>query len=185
PGSSPGCRLFVHPNKGTVFRLRPRENPQAQGYFMCDEGRFDVPYINSRERILRPVRRPTTAATADGSAASWEIVLAALGRELADVAHRNAGAVGFVLSPFLTWEEAYRVAKYAKELPPEVRRSLGWVPVLGEDDRYPKDRKGRPVEPVKFTIRAEKCPNRRGVEEMLKHFQGSVIGFDEVLRAAA
>src|SRR5262245_20609026 len=182
PDCSTGCSIFVDHNKDIVYRLRPRENPQAQGYFMCDEGRFDVPYINARERILRPVQRPSSAATADGSAASWEIVLAALGRDLAEAATRNAGAVGFVLSPFLTCEEAYLFAKYAKGLSPEVRLFLGWV--LGEDDRYPKDRKGRPVEPVKFTIRAEKCPNRRGVEEVLKHFQGSVMGFDEALRAA-
>jgi NADH-quinone oxidoreductase subunit G len=37
---------------------------------------------------------------------------------------------------------------------------------------------------VKFTIRAEKCPNRKGVEAVLRHFQGDVIGFDEVLRSA-
>ena len=26
------------------------------------------------------------------------------------------------------------------------------------------DRRGRPTQPVKFTIRAEKCPNRKGIE---------------------
>jgi NADH-quinone oxidoreductase subunit G len=58
------------------------------------------------------------------------------------------------------------------------------VPVVGEDDTYPKDRRGRPVQPVKFTIHAEKCPNRRGVEEVLRHFQDDVAGFDDVLHAA-
>src|SRR5262249_28167119 len=48
----------------------------------------------------------------------------------------------------------------------------------------PKDRRGRPVQPVKFTIRAEKCPNRRGVEEVLRHFQGDVIPFADVLHSA-
>jgi NADH-quinone oxidoreductase subunit G len=38
---------------------------------------------------------------------------------------------------------------------------------------------------VRFTIRAEKCPNRRGVEEILRHFQGEVVGFDRVLEGAA
>src|SRR5262249_48307940 len=56
--------------------------------------------------------------------------------------------------------------------------------VVGEDDTYPKDRRGRPVEPVKFTIRSEKCPNRRGVEEVLRHFQGSVVPFRDVIEAA-
>src|SRR5262249_44521124 len=30
----------------------------------------------------------------------------------------------------------------------------------------------------------EKCPNRRGVEEVLRHFQGEVVGFENVVRAA-
>ena len=37
---------------------------------------------------------------------------------------------------------------------------------------------------MKFTIRAEKCPNRRGVEEVLKHFQGEVLYFDRVIEQA-
>ena len=60
---------------------------------------------------------------------------------------------------------------------------LGPVPVVGQDDTYPKDRRGRPAEPVKFTIRAEKCPNRRGVEAVLKHFQGEVKPFEQLLDA--
>src|SRR5262249_29957942 len=63
--------------------------------------------------------------------------------------------------------------------------ALGPVPVVGEDDTYPKNTRGEPVQPVKFTIRAEKCPNRRGVEEVLRHFQGEVIGFEQVVRGAA
>jgi NADH-quinone oxidoreductase subunit G len=65
-----------------------------------------------------------------------------------------------------------------------VRLALGPVLVVGEDDTYPKDRRGRPIQPVKFTIRAEKCPNRRGVEEVLRHFQGEVVRFDDILGAA-
>jgi NADH-quinone oxidoreductase subunit G len=92
--------------------------------------------------------------------------------------------VAGVLSPFLTCEEAYLLAKYLKGLSGQVRLVLGPVPVVGADDTYPKDRRGNPVQPVKFTIRAEKCPNRRGVEEVLRHFQGDVIGFDDIVRAA-
>jgi NADH-quinone oxidoreductase subunit G len=89
------------------------------------------------------------------------------------------------MSPFLTCEEAYLLARFCKGLSGEVRLVLGVVPRCGEDDTYPKDRRGRSVQPVKFTIRAEKCPNRRGVEEVLRHFQGEVIGFDDVVRSAA
>src|SRR5882757_8930966 len=34
PDCSTGCSIFVDHNKDIVFRLRPRENQQAQGYFM-------------------------------------------------------------------------------------------------------------------------------------------------------
>jgi len=63
--------------------------------------------------------------------------------------------------------------------------TLGPVPVVGEDDTYPKDRRGNPVEPTKFVIRAEKCPNRRGVEAVINHFQGSVVPFTYVVRQDA
>lgn len=180
PDCSTGCSIYVDHNKGITYRLRPRYNPQAQGYFMCDDGRLGYHYINSNNRIKQPlVRRNGALIPAD-----WKDVLPAMQRELAEAVKLNAAAVTGVLSPFLTCEEAYLLAKYLKGLSREVRLALGPVPLVGENDTYPKDRKGRPVQPVQFTIRAEKCPNRRGVEEILRHFQGDVIDFAEVLRAA-
>jgi NADH-quinone oxidoreductase subunit G len=177
---STGCSVFVDHNKDIVYRLRPRENPKAQGHFMCDEGRFGFHYVNSDKRLKQPLARR------DGQqvATPWADVVHALRREFAAAATRDGSAVAGVLSPFLTCEEAYLLAKYLKGLSGQVRLALGPVPSIGEDDTYPKDSRGRPVEPVKFTIRAEKCPNRRGVEEVLRHFQGEVIGFDHILHAA-
>jgi NADH-quinone oxidoreductase subunit G len=177
---STGCSIHVDENKDIVYRLRPRENPQAQGHFMCDEGRFGFHYVNSNQRLLKPLARRDGRLTP----ATYENLLPSLRREIRETVAGDPGAAAVVLSPFLTCEEAYLLAKFFKGLSPEVRLALGPVPVVGEDDHYPKDRRGRSVEPVKFTIRAEKCPNRRGVEEVLKHYQGSVIGFDEVLRWA-
>ena len=37
---------------------------------------------------------------------------------------------------------------------------------------------------MKFTIRAEKCPNRKGVEKVLDHFQGKALGFADVVQQA-
>jgi NADH-quinone oxidoreductase subunit G len=181
PDCSTGCSIFVDSNKDVVYRLRPRENPQAQGYFMCDEGRFDYAYVNSRARLDRPLVR---SGEAQGPA-PWEKVIPALRNDLAEAARRDGDGVAAVLSPFLTCEEAYLLAKLFKGLSAQARLYLGWVPVVGQDDTYPKDRKGRPIQPVKFTIRAEKCPNRRGVEEILKHFQGEVLYFDRALEQAS
>lgn len=180
PDCSTSCSIYVDGNKNIVYRLRPRYNPQAQGHFMCDDGRLGYHYINSNQRLKRPlIRRDNKLLPAE-----WKDVLSAIRRDFAEAARQDATAVVGVLSPFLTCEEAYLLARYLKGLSGQVRLALGPAPVVGEDDTYPKDSKGRPVQPVKFTIRAEKCPNRRGVEAILRHYQGEVIRFDEVLRAA-
>ncbi|MGV2337021.1 MAG UNVERIFIED_CONTAM: molybdopterin-dependent oxidoreductase [Planctomycetaceae bacterium] len=44
---------------------------------------------------------------------------------------------------------------------------------------------GKPVAPTKFTIRAEKAPNRNGVQAVLSHFTGEVMPFEELLRLAS
>ena len=41
------------------------------------------------------------------------------------------------------------------------------------------------IEPVKFTIHAEKAPNRAGVEAVLSHFAGDVMPFEELLRQSS
>ncbi|MFL5340465.1 MAG: molybdopterin-dependent oxidoreductase [Gemmataceae bacterium] len=181
PRCSTGCSIHLDTNKDIVYRLRPRENPQAQGYFMCDEGRLGYHYSNSKQRLMRPHARQSGGL----APLSWATLLPVLRRDLADAATRQASQVVGVLSPYLTVEEAFLLAKFLKGLSPDVRLALGPVPVVGEDDTYPKDRKGRPVEPAKFTIRAEKCPNRRGVDEILKQFQGAVIPFANVVKDAA
>jgi NADH-quinone oxidoreductase subunit G len=189
---STGCSIDLDGNKNIVYRLRPRFNPRAQGHFMCDEGRLGYHYVNSVERFLRPMMRKEGKLS---PVPYWEILTAIRSALKSAVVQDASGVVG-VVSPFLTCEEAYLLARFLKGLSGQVRLALGPVPVVGEDDTYPKDRKGHPIHtptrsvseatagPVKFTIRAEKCPNRRGVEEVLRHFQGEVTGFDDVVRSA-
>lgn len=172
---STGCSIHVDHNKDIVYRIRPRENPQAQGHFMCDDGRFDFPYINGKERIDQPL--------VDGSATTWDNAIATLRSELAETA-RTGGTIAAALSPMLTVEEAYLLAKYIKGLSASAKLYLGYVPLLGADEHFPQDRKGKPLGPVKFTIRAEKCPNRRGVEAVLKHFDGEVRSLDQLVKDA-
>jgi NADH-quinone oxidoreductase subunit G len=178
---STGCSIYLDGNKSIVYRLRPRYNPQAQGHFMCDEGRLGYHYANSAERFLRPMARRGSELVP----LPWAETLAAVRKGFREAAAGDGTAVVGVLSPFLTCEEAFLLARYLKDLSGQVRLALGPVPVVGADDTYPKDRLGRPVQPVKFTIRAEKCPNRRGVEEVLRHFQGEVLGFDHVIELSA
>ncbi len=180
PGCSTGCSIKVDQNEDTIFRLTPRPNPLAQGHFMCDEGRFGWKYIHSEQRLSTAEHR------SNGQVLSrdWTQVLSSARSALNKAAQSGAGKVAAVLSPWMTVEEAWMLAKYLTSIDPKVVLSLGNVRTVGADDHYPKDVKGRVVEPVKFTIRAEKCPNRRGVEAVLQHFTGDVTPFEEVLRLA-
>jgi len=180
PDCSTGCSIHLDTNKNLVYRLRPRENPKSQGHFMCDLGRFGYRYVNSDKRLTR-----ATVRRDNGEAAfTWEQIVSSLREELTQAVATDAASVAGLVSPFLTCEEAFLLAKYLKGLSNQVRLFLGPVPVVGEDDTYPKDRHGKPIQPVRFTIRAEKCPNRRGVEAILRHLQGEVFGFDDLLRQA-
>ena len=60
-------------------------------------------------------------------------------------AETEAGAIVAHWGEAQTCEEAYLLARYAKGLSGQVRLALGAVPVVGADDTYPKDRRGKPV----------------------------------------
>ena len=258
---STGCSIDVDQNENRLYRLRPRENPQAQGAFMCDIGRFGWKYIHSDQRLLAPrvgrlaLGGTGTHAAVDsaltatghhshvGHAPTTQVDAANIGSESGNASsgnapsgnapsgngHATAGRAGngrlatsghaaplpadmatidpwpealaatraailtaltqspqgfvAILSPMMTLEEAYLLAKFLRSGSARPVLAMGPVPIDGEDDRYPKNYKGDPptAENTKFTIRAEKCPNRRGVEMVLKHFQGEVLSFEKVL----
>jgi NADH-quinone oxidoreductase subunit G len=136
-------------------------------------------YVGAAERLVTPRSR------VDGELrdAAWPDVLTALRRDLTEAVRRHGDtALVAVLSPMLACEEAYLLAKYVKSLAPGARLALGRVPVAGEDDLYPKTPAGRPPEKPAFVIRAEKCPNRAGVEAILQELEGAVIEFATVVQ---
>ena len=169
-GCSTGCSIHLDTNKNFVYRLRPRENPNAQGYFMCDDGRLGYHYVNSSNRISKPYMKSESGS----DLSSWKDILPALRAELNAVASKNPVGIAVMLSPFLTVEEGFLLATFIKSISPKSKLVLGPVPVIGEDDHYPKTR-GSVAPKVKFTIRNEKCPNKKGIEQIIKHFEGDVI----------
>lgn len=173
PNCSTGCSITVDQNEDVLYRLKPRENPQAQGSFMCDEGRFGWKYVQSDKRLTHPVQRSGGQIVSK----NWDTVLPALRTALKDARLRGQTKFAAVISPWATVEEAYLLARFAKELAPDAKLALGPVRIEGEDDLYPKDVHGKPALPTRFTIRAEKCPNRRGVETVLNHFERDVVSF--------
>jgi NADH-quinone oxidoreductase subunit G len=183
---STGCNISAEENRGALWRYKPRYNPHVNDYWICDEGRYSYKAANDPALLSAMYVRDSGGL----KPAAIDQALKAAGQGLARVAEGN-GAIAGILSPFLTVEEAYLMASYLKGLSQSAVLALGPVPRVGEDQTItPDQHKGRTgdtsfVVPRAFTIHAEKCPNRKGVEAILEHFQGEVIGYDRIAGRAA
>jgi NADH-quinone oxidoreductase subunit G len=52
PGCSTGCNVKVHYNEEGLWRVKPRENKEINGYWMCDVGRDTYKFVNIKARLL-------------------------------------------------------------------------------------------------------------------------------------
>ncbi len=163
-GCSAGCSIYTEHNQDTVYRLKPRENPQVNTWWICDEGRYGWHHLHDEARILAVGRRDAAAGpNRNGDSAGripveWADVVTGLRRDLG-----AAGRLAVAVSPMLTVEEAWMLCAVARSIDPEAYLALGHVPNAGADETFPGG----------FTIRGEKCPNRKGVEEVLAVFGAS------------
>ncbi len=178
---STGCNIKSSENRGRIWKFTPRANPLVNDYWICDEGRASYKAADDPNLLT------SSYAIKGGSLESATIdqALNTVAQALRGVA-ADGGVVVGVVSPFLTVEEAYLMATYLKELNPANVVAMGPVPTRGEDLTFaPDQHRGRTgdtsfVVPRPFTIHAEKCPNRRGVEAVLAHVQGEVIPFGAI-----
>jgi NADH-quinone oxidoreductase subunit G len=161
-GCATGCSIWIEENQDRIYRIKPRENPFVNKWWICNDGRYDYPHVHNPRRITQPRRR-------DGE--NWvDVEWTGLPGELRERL-RNAGRLAAVISPHLTVEEAYLLCKFIRGIDADAFLALGPVPTVGDDERFPKG----------FVISAEKCPNRRGVEAIIAHFARRVMTFDELL----
>ena len=176
---STGCNTSSEENRGELWRFKPRHNPRVNDYWMCDEGRYSYKAANDPALLAAMYLRENESL----KPRPIEQVLTTVGRELAKIVEQG-GRIAGVLSPFLTVEEAFMLASYLKTLSPQAVLFLGPVPSKGHDVTVKPDlTTGRTgdttfIVPRPFTVHAEKCPNRKGVEAILTHYQGEVIGWE-------
>ncbi len=210
-GCSTGCSIWIEENQERIHRITPRKNPAVNKWFICNDGRYDYPHVHDPRRLTQPCQnlalparerkaksepqqnlpslghRPAglvgvEEAKGEGSSPqntdgnpnqsdlktnTWDFLLGSLSAQLC-----KASRLAAVLSPHLTVEEAYLLCRYIRNIDGEALLSLGPIPILGENERFPSG----------FTIAAEKCPNRRGVEAVISHFAQSIPSFDDLLQ---
>jgi NADH-quinone oxidoreductase subunit G len=152
-GCATGCSIKVEENQDRIYRLKPRENPHVNQWWMCDEGRYSYHHVHSPQRPTQLRRRQGQELVP----LDWPALVSELDRLV-----RSGGRVAAALSPQLTVEEAYLLASYLRQAADRLVLGVGPVPVVAEDERFASG----------FTIRAEKCPNRRGVELIVERLGG-------------
>jgi NADH-quinone oxidoreductase subunit G len=163
-GCATGCSIFIEENQERIYRIKPRQNPRVNKWWICNDGRYDYPHVHDPRRMTQPMWCENGKKTA----VDWTGLASEIDERL-----RKAKRLAGVISPHLTVEEAYLLCHYLRSLDPEALLVLGRVPVVGENENFPNG----------FTIAAEKCPNRRGVEAVIAHFAKRVAPFEELLAA--
>ena len=147
---SAGCNITVdvrHKEQGQqILRIRPRVNNEVNGYWICDEGRFEFHFAQDPGRIGMPLIQR------DGELlpASWNEAIGRIADDLARILReKGAEAIGVIVSARLTNEEAFLIRQLFGErlgiphMDYRVRRSQepgGDVPedhLLRRTDKYP------------------------------------------------
>ena len=131
-----------HLNDGArVVRVKPRYNPDVNQWWLCDEGRYGLGWLD-RERL-------TEVRAANGAAATWEQALTTISTALAGEGKKEGGArVGVIASAQLTNEELFLVREiFQGALGARVTASVPETPGSSDD----------------LLIKADKNPNTLGV----------------------
>jgi len=110
-GCSTGCNVTIEYDKNEVFRLKPRDNPDVNRWWMCDQGRLTYKDLNIREnRIAHPLGK-----TAEGfQEISWENAFSAIQEKISELQPTSNEVIGLV-DTHASNEELYLFKKLLKE----------------------------------------------------------------------
>ena len=174
---SAGCNIIVDVRhkepEQQILRIRPRINDDANGHWICDEGRFGFHFAQDSGRIAGPLVRRDL----EFQPASWneaiEHVTDALSRVLRE---RGPESIGVIASSRLTNEEAFILRRLFGE-------SLGVPNIDYRVTRYQEP--GGDVPEDHLLRRTDKYPNSVGMGGMGIVPQAGGMGTKEMLTAAA
>jgi NADH-quinone oxidoreductase subunit G len=96
-----------------LIRFTPRLNPQINGYWMCDIGRFDYHWIEGDDRLRRPLVR------IDGGAhqpMSWLEVVPKVKERLEAFKTSAPGSLAFLISAHASHEELFLFRRLSESL---------------------------------------------------------------------
>jgi NADH-quinone oxidoreductase subunit G len=134
-----------------LIRTTPRFNPDVNGYWMCDIGRFDYRWIEGDERLQRPLLR-SEGGTLEPT--DWTGALSKLSDRVS--AAGGQAALRFLVSAHASLEELYLIGRLGGAFGlPESGVAISWR------------RREKPQPPnVKFRISPIDAPNVNGARDL-------------------
>jgi NADH-quinone oxidoreductase subunit G len=164
-----GDNIFIEHAKGQIYRIKPRTNMEVNKWWITDEVRYGWKFVHAPERLRLPHLKGRDAFDARDAAAAYTAAYQALLRGL-----EQAARPALMLSPMLSCEDAYLLARFALQANPQTLLAVGPVPSHGENKTFPGSNAG-----AGFTMYAEKAPNARGVRRVIQGLSnGKVTEFD-------
>jgi formate dehydrogenase major subunit len=113
PYCAVGCTFDVWTRGREVLRVEPQPESPANGIATCIKGKFAWDFVNSPERLRKPLVR-------DGDRfreATWSEAISLIARRLGEVKTRyGADSIGFIVSCTSTNEEAYLALRFARQV---------------------------------------------------------------------
>ncbi len=155
PGCSTGCNVKVNYNEEGLWRIRPRENKEVNGHWMCDVGRDSYKFVNLKNRLV---------AGKVGQRGSWQEVTAtdaarSAGLKLREtVAQHGPDSVALVVTGQYTNEEYHRLFTFFT-VNLESNNIFHWM----NNPETTKDFDG-------LLFRGDRNPNTKGVVDALGSF---------------
>jgi NADH-quinone oxidoreductase subunit G len=110
-----GCKVTLgvrQVNDGSqIVRVDNRDKSGINGDFLCAKGRFGFDFVESPERLTKPLVRNEEGKLVE---ATWEHALRVAASKLKEVRDSEGGAIGVIGSNRTTNEENYLLQKFAR-----------------------------------------------------------------------
>src|SRR5699024_8951292 len=108
-----GCTFDVWTKDRKVLKVEPQQDSPANGISTCVKGKFGWDYVNSEERLTKPLIREGDSFVE----VEWDEALGYTAKRFADIkTEKGSDALGFIASSKATNEESYAMQKLARQV---------------------------------------------------------------------
>lgn len=108
-----GCTFDVWTKDRKILKVEPQPESPANGISTCVKGKFGWDYVNSDERLTRPLIRRGDQFEEVG----WDEALSVVAERFHAIkAEKGPDALGFIASSKATNEESYLMQKFARQI---------------------------------------------------------------------